>query len=442
MGQINLSRGSSASVITPPTGVDALYNENGEWLIMNSTGVSSRAGLNGTSGINGSIYVGNSTTSISIGLGTKTLFVETGLAYSIAQDISIVYNVSNLMNGEIISYNSITGELVVDIKSVLGSGTYNVWITNLDGAVGGVSGSSGTSGISGTSGLSGTSGISGTSGSSGLSGTSGINGLSGTSGINGTSGSSGVSGLDGSSGTSGINGLIGTSGLSGSSGTSGANGIEGTSGSSGVSGLSGSSGTSGVNGLSGSSGTSGINGMEGTSGSSGISGINGTSGLSGTSGINGLVGSSGTSGLNGTSGINGTSGSSGVNGTSGVNGSVGVTASAFGITIDGGGSAITTGLKGTITLPFGGTITQWDLLSDVSGSIVIDVQKTSYASYPTGGVSIAGSELPTLSSSTKNQDTNLTTWTTSVSAGDILLFNVNSASTLTRANLVIKINRN
>ena len=110
MGQINLSRGSSASVITPPTGVDALYNENGEWLIMNSTGVSSRAGLNGTSGINGSIYVGNSTTSISIGLGTKTLFVETGLAYSIAQDISIVYNVSNLMNGEIISYNSITGE--------------------------------------------------------------------------------------------------------------------------------------------------------------------------------------------------------------------------------------------------------------------------------------------------------------------------------------------
>ncbi|MEY4332936.1 MAG: hypothetical protein RLZZ196_1674, partial [Bacteroidota bacterium] len=38
-------------------------------------------------------------------------------------------------------------------------------------------------------------------------------------------------------------------------------------------------------------------------------------------------------------------------------------------------------------------------------------------------------------------DNNLTTWTTSVSSGDIIGFNVDSASTLTRVNLIIKVSK-
>lgn len=115
-------------------------------------------------------------------------------------------------------------------------------------------------------------------------------------------------------------------------------------------------------------------------------------------------------------------------------------AGSVGITVDGGGSAITTGTKGYIQVPYDGTITEWSIIADQSGSCVIDVYKSTYAGAPPT-VSIAGSEKPTLSSQQKNQDTNLTTWTTSVSAGDIIGFNVDSAATITRVNVFIKINK-
>jgi hypothetical protein len=114
----------------------------------------------------------------------------------------------------------------------------------------------------------------------------------------------------------------------------------------------------------------------------------------------------------------------------------------FGITIDGGGSAITTGVKGYVTVPYNGTITGWDIFADVTGSIVIDVWKDTYANFPPlVADTIAGTEKPTLSSAIKNQDTNLTSWTTAVTAGDIIAFNVDSASTLTRVNLIIYVTK-
>ena len=108
----------------------------------------------------------------------------------------------------------------------------------------------------------------------------------------------------------------------------------------------------------------------------------------------------------------------------------------FGITIDGSGKAITPGTKTFITIPYNATINGWTLTADQPGSIVIDVKKSTYANYPTTA-SIAGSELPTLSSVSKNQDLNLTTWTTAISNGDIVQFVVNSASTVTKVNLVV-----
>ena len=73
---------------------------------------------------------------------------------------------------------------------------------------------------------------------------------------------------------------------------------------------------------------------------------------------------------------------------------------------------------------------------------MIDVWKDTYANFPpTSADSITGSEKPTLSSAQKNQDLTLTTWTTAVSAGDILAFNVDSASTVTRVTLSIRANK-
>ena len=109
------------------------------------------------------------------------------------------------------------------------------------------------------------------------------------------------------------------------------------------------------------------------------------------------------------------------------------------VNIDGGGSAITTGLKGYVTVPYGMTITSWTLLADQSGSIVVDVWKDTYANYPPlVADTITASAKPTLSSVIKNTSSTLTGWTTTVTAGDILAFNVDSATTVTKVTLLIQ----
>lgn len=109
--------------------------------------------------------------------------------------------------------------------------------------------------------------------------------------------------------------------------------------------------------------------------------------------------------------------------------------------IDGGGSAITTGIKGDLEIPFACTITGWTLLLDQSGSIVIDIWKDTYANYPpTVADTITASDKPTVSATTKGQDLAPTGWTTSIAAGDTLRFNVDSITTATRAVLSIRVN--
>jgi hypothetical protein len=110
--------------------------------------------------------------------------------------------------------------------------------------------------------------------------------------------------------------------------------------------------------------------------------------------------------------------------------------------IDGGGSAITTGQKGHLEIPFKCEIQQVTLLADQTGSIVIDIWKDTYANFPpTSADSICGSAKPTISSAQKYQDATLTGWTKTINAGDILAFNVDSAATITRVTLALKIKK-
>lgn len=113
----------------------------------------------------------------------------------------------------------------------------------------------------------------------------------------------------------------------------------------------------------------------------------------------------------------------------------------FGITIDGAGSVITTGIKGYLYVPYDCIVDCWGVIADQSGSIVVDVWRGSTPlTIPTSASdSIAGSEKPTLSSQQSQVDTNLTTWTTNLVFGDVIAFNVDSASTLTRVTIQIKV---
>jgi hypothetical protein len=111
-----------------------------------------------------------------------------------------------------------------------------------------------------------------------------------------------------------------------------------------------------------------------------------------------------------------------------------------GITIDGGGSVPSTGVKGYKTVPVTGTITGVRMLADQAGSAVIDIWKDTYANYPpTNADSITAAATPTISAADKSEDTTLTGWTTAVTAGDVLGFNLDSITTITRVTLELTI---
>ena len=108
--------------------------------------------------------------------------------------------------------------------------------------------------------------------------------------------------------------------------------------------------------------------------------------------------------------------------------------------IDGGGSAITTGQKGHLEIPFACTISQVTMLADQSGSIVVDIWKDTYANFPpTDADSITASAPPTISAAQKSQDGTLTGWTKAIAAGDILAFNVDSVTDIERVTISLKV---
>lgn len=110
--------------------------------------------------------------------------------------------------------------------------------------------------------------------------------------------------------------------------------------------------------------------------------------------------------------------------------------------IDGGGSAITTGEKGHLEIPFACTINQVTMLADQSGSIVVDIWKDTYANFPpTVADTITASAKPTITTAQKSQDSTLTGWTTAIAAGDILAFKVDSITTITRVTISLKVTK-
>lgn len=110
--------------------------------------------------------------------------------------------------------------------------------------------------------------------------------------------------------------------------------------------------------------------------------------------------------------------------------------------IDGGGSAITTGVKAYLPIPFACTIFQVDLIADQSGSIVIDIWKDTFANAPPDDAdSITASAPPTLSSAQKSTDSTLSGWTTAIAAGDVLGFNVDSVTTVERVTLMLHVRK-
>lgn len=109
--------------------------------------------------------------------------------------------------------------------------------------------------------------------------------------------------------------------------------------------------------------------------------------------------------------------------------------------LDGGGVAIVAGGVWYLSnINFAGAITAWNLVADVSGSVVIDVWKAN-AAIPTVANTITASALPTLASAQSAFAGAITSWTTSIAAGDVFAFKVNSAATVTKVSLTIQVTK-
>ncbi len=110
--------------------------------------------------------------------------------------------------------------------------------------------------------------------------------------------------------------------------------------------------------------------------------------------------------------------------------------------IDGGGVIYSAGVKGFLQIPFNCTITAVSLLADQTGSTVIDIWKDTYANFPpTVADSITGAAKPTITATNKSVNSTLTGWTTTITAGDVLAFNVDSVTSITRVTITLSVNR-
>jgi hypothetical protein len=107
-------------------------------------------------------------------------------------------------------------------------------------------------------------------------------------------------------------------------------------------------------------------------------------------------------------------------------------------TLDGGGSAITTGAKGWVRVPYAGTLTGWELTANVSGSIVIDLWKDTFANFPPDVTDTIWGTKPALAGAQTNSATGLSI---AVTAGDYIRLNVDSAVTVTYVVLSLKITK-
>lgn len=110
--------------------------------------------------------------------------------------------------------------------------------------------------------------------------------------------------------------------------------------------------------------------------------------------------------------------------------------------VDAGDSVIAIGPSHSYEVPFPGTITGWTLLANGTGSIELDIWKSTYASYPpTVAGSIVGGNYPALVGGSKNQDSVLSAWNKTLAEGDVLRLNVRSCSGITKVTLTLHVQR-
>jgi hypothetical protein len=219
---------TGATGITGLTGATGLTGSTGPIGLIGASGATGPTGPQGTTGLTGATgdrFTTQSTSNITIGLGNKILTVEPGLSYVPNQQIVITYSLAtnNFMTGVVVSYDDVSGSMIVNILTTSGSGTFGApgqpWDVGLYQQVGatGLTGATGSTGPIGPAGPQGP--PDGATGSTGATGPIGATGDPG-----GATGSTGLTGPTGATGITGATGPLGATGLTGATGSTGPQG--------------------------------------------------------------------------------------------------------------------------------------------------------------------------------------------------------------------------
>lgn len=179
-------------------------------------------------------------------------------------------------------------------------------------------------------------------------------------------------------------------------------------------------------------GPQGVQGPAGA-GSQGAIGIQGFTGIQGSSGT-------GSQGIQGIQGIQGTTGT----GAQGATGAIGPRTISF--LISGGGAVITTGAtedaqtKGYIYTSQTLVIDSWTLLSNTSGTIIVDILTGTYGNFPTMVYASSTTQRPRIAGASKNTSSNSGMTVTNILAGNVIQFRVNSAATVDVTDVTVVMN--
>ncbi|KAA5924289.1 LysM peptidoglycan-binding domain-containing protein [Achromobacter xylosoxidans] len=266
-----------------------------------------RARLGAAAGANPSVVKGQDAAS-----GTVARPGDTGVATASQPQDRVRLSSGQAQGGATAQADAQADQRASDARAMADAqGRVNQLQSNVDELNKAVAGQGGATGTPGAAGAAGAAGTPGSTGAAGASGTPGATGAAGASGTPGSTGAAGASGTPGATGAAGALGTPGTTGAAGASGTPGSTGAAGASGTPGATGAAGASGTPGTTGAAGASGTPGATGAAGASGTPGATGAAGASGSPGATGAAGASGTPGAVGATGAPGLSGTLGAAG-----------------------------------------------------------------------------------------------------------------------------------
>jgi len=124
---------TNATTATTQAGLAATAKTNAETAETNAETAATNAAASALTALNAPGTNATSTTSLTVGIGSKTLTIQTGKSIVVGMSVKIAYTTTptTWMHGDVTSYNSGTGELIVTIGATSGSGTQTAWTVSL-----------------------------------------------------------------------------------------------------------------------------------------------------------------------------------------------------------------------------------------------------------------------------------------------------------------------